>query len=128
MNGSIDLPCHSEVDSPTIFAALLGLLFVVSTVGHGADSGVAYSGLSQEDEAAVVAKLKDAKITYELADGGVIRVPNVMEVNPSVPAHTVGPPRTFRTVHSSNHATAAAVFWPASPVKTLNRSFWPALL
>ncbi len=23
MNGSIDLPCHSEVDSPTIFAALL---------------------------------------------------------------------------------------------------------
>ena len=36
---------------------------------------MAFSGLSTDDEAAVVAKLKDAKIPYELADGGVIRVP-----------------------------------------------------
>src|ERR1700730_18428572 len=58
-----------------IGAALIGLLIVVSTVGHGSDTGVAFSGLSTDDEAAVVAKLKDAKISYELVDGGVIRVP-----------------------------------------------------
>src|SRR4029077_18595745 len=55
-------------------AALLGLLLIVSTVGHGADSAVAFSGLSTDDEAAVVLKLKDAKIPYELVDGGTIKV------------------------------------------------------
>jgi flagellar M-ring protein FliF len=54
--------------------ALVGLLLVVSTIGHGADSAVAFSGLSTEDEAAIVQKLKDAKIPYELVDGGIIRV------------------------------------------------------
>jgi flagellar M-ring protein FliF len=58
-----------------VAVALLGLLVVVSTVGKGPDSGVAYSGLSTDDEAAVVAKLKDAKIPYELVEGGTIRVP-----------------------------------------------------
>jgi flagellar M-ring protein FliF len=57
-----------------IGVALLGLLIIVSTVGHGADSAVAFSGLSTDDEAAVVLKLKDAKIPYELAEGGIIRV------------------------------------------------------
>src|SRR5207302_1229278 len=55
-------------------AALIGLLFIVSTVGRGADTAVAFSGLSTDDMAAIVTKLKDAKIPYELADGGVIRV------------------------------------------------------
>ena len=45
-----------------IGVALLGLLIIISTVGHGADSAVAFSGLSTDDEAAVVLKLKDAKI------------------------------------------------------------------
>src|ERR1700738_3139532 len=57
-----------------IAVALIGLLFIVSTVGHGADTAVAFSGLSTDDMAAIVTKLKDAKIPYELADGGVIRV------------------------------------------------------
>jgi flagellar M-ring protein FliF len=57
-----------------IAVALVGLLLVVSTIGHGADSAVAFSGLSTEDEAAIVQKLKDAKIPYELVDGGIIRV------------------------------------------------------
>jgi flagellar M-ring protein FliF len=57
-------------------AALIGLLFIVSTVGRGADSTIAFSGLSTDDMAAIVSKLKDAKIPYELADGGVIRVPS----------------------------------------------------
>jgi flagellar M-ring protein FliF len=58
-----------------VAAALIGLLVIVSTIGHGSDSAVAFSGLSTEDAAAIVTKLKDAKIPYELADGGVIRVP-----------------------------------------------------
>src|ERR1700704_724099 len=57
-------------------AALVGLLFFVSTIGHGADTAVAFSGLSTDDMAAIVTKLKDAKIPYELADGGIIRVPS----------------------------------------------------
>jgi flagellar M-ring protein FliF len=59
-----------------VVAALMGVLFIVSTVGHGADTAVAFSGLSTDDMAAIVAKLKDAKIPYELGDGGVIRVPS----------------------------------------------------
>jgi flagellar M-ring protein FliF len=58
-----------------VLAALLGLVLFVSTVGKGSDSAVAFSGLSQEDMAQVVTKLKDAKIPYELAEGGIIRVP-----------------------------------------------------
>jgi flagellar M-ring protein FliF len=59
-----------------VAAALIGLVFFVSTVGRGADSAVAFSGLSNDDMAAVVGKLKDAKIPYELSDGGTIRVPS----------------------------------------------------
>src|SRR5712691_1285550 len=60
----------------TVALALVALVVIVSTIGHGSDSAVAFSGLSTDDAAAVVAKLKDAKIPYELADGGVIRVPS----------------------------------------------------
>ena len=56
-------------------AAGLALLLVASTLGRGSDTAVAFSGLSTDDEAAIVAKLKDAKIPYELVDGGTIRVP-----------------------------------------------------
>src|SRR5438874_5263521 len=59
-----------------VLAALGGLLFIVTTVGKGPDSAVAFSGLNTDDEAAIVQKLKDAKIPYELADGGTIRVPS----------------------------------------------------
>jgi flagellar M-ring protein FliF len=59
-----------------VVAALIGLLLIVSIFGHGSDTAVAYSGLSTEDEAAIVAKLKEVKIPYELVDGGTIRVPN----------------------------------------------------
>src|SRR3954454_11892801 len=58
-----------------VAAILAGLLFVVTTVGRTPDNAVAFSGLSTEDAAMVVDKLKEAKIPYELADGGVIRVP-----------------------------------------------------
>src|SRR6202158_923504 len=59
-----------------VAAALVGVVFFVSTVGHGADTAIAFSGLGTDDMAAIVTKLKDAKIPYELGDGGVIRVPS----------------------------------------------------
>src|ERR1700694_3788222 len=65
-----------QIGLGVVAAALVGLMIVVSTVGHGADSAIAFSGLSTDDEAAVVIKLKDAKIPYELVDGGTIRVPS----------------------------------------------------
>lgn len=58
-----------------VVVALLGVVAFVSTVGHGADSAVAFSGLNTDDEAAIVQKLKDAKIPYTLEGGGTIRVP-----------------------------------------------------
>jgi flagellar M-ring protein FliF len=65
-----------QIGFAVVAVALLGLVFVVGTIGHGSDSAVAFSGLSTDDAAAVVAKLKDAKIPYELADGGIVRVPS----------------------------------------------------
>src|SRR5260370_1519412 len=64
-----------QIGLSVVAAALVGLLVIVSTVGRGADSAIAFPGLSNDDEAAVVQKLKDAKIPYELADGGTIKVP-----------------------------------------------------
>src|SRR5919201_3803396 len=65
-----------QIGFGVVAAALVGLLFIVSTVGRGADSAIAFSGLSTDDEAAVVQKLKDAKIPYDLREGGTIRVPS----------------------------------------------------
>src|SRR5260370_21024324 len=63
-----------QIGLGVVAAALIGLVLFVSAVGRGADSAVAFSGLSNDDMAAVVGKLKDAKIPYELSDGGTIRV------------------------------------------------------
>ena len=65
-----------QIGLVAVVVALGGLLFLVSTVGRGPDSAIAFSGLSNDDEAAIVQKLKDAKIPYELQDGGTIRVPS----------------------------------------------------
>jgi flagellar M-ring protein FliF len=63
-----------QIGLGAISAALIGLLFIVSSVARQPDVAVAFSGLSDEDEATVVAKLKDAKIPYELGNGGVVKV------------------------------------------------------
>lgn len=67
-----------QIGLGVVGAALVGVLLFVSTVGKGPDSAVAFSGLSNEDEAAIVQKLKDSKIPYTLEDGGTIRVPIAM--------------------------------------------------
>jgi flagellar M-ring protein FliF len=64
-----------QIGLGAILVALVGVLVFVSTVGHGSDTAVAFSGLSNDEEAAIVAKLKDAKIPYTLKDGGTIVVP-----------------------------------------------------
>src|SRR5215207_2543159 len=65
-----------QIGLGVILAAGVGLLLFISTVGRTADMGVAFQGLSDGDRAAVVTKLKEAKIPYELAEGGMIRVPS----------------------------------------------------
>ncbi|MDQ3809082.1 MAG: flagellar M-ring protein FliF, partial [Chloroflexota bacterium] len=54
----------------------LGLLVLVGTIGRAPDTAVAFSGLSTDEAALVVDKLKTAKIPYELAEGGIVRVPS----------------------------------------------------
>jgi flagellar M-ring protein FliF len=63
-----------QIGLGAITVAVIGLLFVVSSVARQPDVAVAFSGLSDEDEATVVAKLKDAKIPYELANNGTVKV------------------------------------------------------
>jgi flagellar M-ring protein FliF len=59
-------------------AAGLGLLFVLSTISRTPDTAVAFANLSDDDASAVVAKLKEAKIPYELGERGTIRVPSAL--------------------------------------------------
>ena len=49
-----------QIGLVAVLAALGGLLFIVTTVGRGPDGAIAFSGLSNDDEAAIVQKLKDA--------------------------------------------------------------------
>jgi flagellar M-ring protein FliF len=64
-----------QIGLGTIAVAGIGLAFIIGTFGRTPDMVAAFSGLSEEDEALVVSKLKDAKIPYQLADGGIVRVP-----------------------------------------------------
>jgi flagellar M-ring protein FliF len=56
-----------------IAAIVVVLAFV--TMSRPTEYAVAFTNLREEDAAAVVAKLKEAKIPYELADRGTIKVP-----------------------------------------------------
>ncbi|MCC7105465.1 MAG: flagellar M-ring protein FliF, partial [Chloroflexi bacterium] len=51
------------------------LLGVFASAARTPEYAVAFSGLPDEDAAAVVAKLKEMKVPYELGDRGSIRVP-----------------------------------------------------
>src|SRR5579864_1401885 len=64
-----------QIGLGVVGAALVALLVFVGTVGHGSDMAIAYSGLNNDEEA-IVQKLKDSKIPYTLADGGTIQVPS----------------------------------------------------
>ncbi|HEY8475906.1 MAG TPA: flagellar basal-body MS-ring/collar protein FliF [Chloroflexota bacterium] len=57
-----------------LIAAIAGLLLVV-TLGQATRYDVAFSGLTEEEAAAVTERLKELKIPYRLESGGTIRVP-----------------------------------------------------
>jgi flagellar M-ring protein FliF len=60
-------------------AGTIGLAVIVAFISFNLaanpDYGVAFSGLRDEDAAAIVAKLKESKIPYQLGERGTIRVP-----------------------------------------------------
>ncbi len=52
------------------------VLIAFITMSRPSDYQVAFSNMKDEDAAAIVAKLKEAKIPYELAERGTIKVPS----------------------------------------------------
>ncbi|MFN8634018.1 MAG: flagellar basal-body MS-ring/collar protein FliF [Chloroflexota bacterium] len=72
-----------------IAAVVVVLAFV--TMSRPAEFQVAFANLKDEDAAAIVTKLKDAKISYELAPQGTIKVPaaQVQEVKLMIAASGV---------------------------------------
>ncbi len=64
-----------QIGLAAVAAAAIGVLMMLTTLGRGPDMAVAFSSLNDEDAAAVVNKLKDAKIPYEVGDRGTISVP-----------------------------------------------------
>ncbi len=56
--------------------AAVVLLAVFANIARSPDFTVAFSNLRDEDAAAIVGKLKESKIPYELAERGTIRVPS----------------------------------------------------
>ncbi len=59
-----------KIIAGVLIAAVLGGLIVLSTMGSKTEYDVLYSGLSPEDAANVVAKLKEQRIEYQLAESG----------------------------------------------------------
>jgi flagellar M-ring protein FliF len=55
--------------------AVLAAVFVFANMARSPEYAVAFSGLKDDDAAAIVAKLKDSKTPYQLAEQGTIKVP-----------------------------------------------------
>src|SRR3954452_13641234 len=62
-----------------MLAGVAGVVIVVlglfANMARTPEYAVAFSGLKDDDAAAIVAKLKDSKTPYQLADQGTIKVP-----------------------------------------------------
>src|SRR3712207_4875659 len=67
---------NQRIGLGALAAATVVLLAVVANMARTPDYGVAFSNLKDEDAAAIVAKLKETKIPYELAERGTIKVPS----------------------------------------------------
>lgn len=77
------LTAFQRVTVGLVAAATAGALLFFAILSQQVEYDTVFSGLSQQDAAAIVAKLKEAKVPYELADGGAtVKVPtsNVHEV------------------------------------------------
>lgn len=72
-----DLSVLQKVVGGVIIAAVLGGMVALSLIGTKTDFNVLYSGLSPEDASAVINKLKEQRIEYQLAESGsAILVPS----------------------------------------------------
>jgi len=65
---SLTLP--QKVIAGLLVAGVLGGMIFLSTMGGKADYNVLFSGLSAEDAASVIAKLKEQRIDYQLSESG----------------------------------------------------------
>lgn len=72
-----DLSLVQKVVGGLIVASVLGSMVALSLMGTKTDFNVLYSGLSPEDASAVINKLKEQRIEYQLAESGsAILVPS----------------------------------------------------
>ena len=71
------LPLAQKIAIPVLIAGSMGLIIFVSQWASRPDYGVLFSGLQENDAAAVVEKLKDDKIAFRLRDDG-----KTVEVSP----------------------------------------------
>lgn len=69
------LPLSQKIALPFLFVGSMFLIVFISRWAGRPDYGVLFSGLQENDAAAIVEKLKDEKIAYVIDDdGGTIRV------------------------------------------------------
>jgi flagellar M-ring protein FliF len=59
-----------KIIAAVLVAGVLGAMIFLSTLGGKTDYQVLYSGLSAEDAASVIAKLKEQRIEYQLSESG----------------------------------------------------------
>src|SRR4030042_1332520 len=70
------LPTVQRLLLLTVIGAGLFAVILLGVLGRSADYGVLFTNLPQDDAGAIVAKLKNKKVTYRLeADGTTIMVP-----------------------------------------------------
>src|SRR3712207_515234 len=59
-----------------VAALALAMVVAFASMARSPEYGVAFANLPETEAAALVAKLKEAKIPYELAERGTIKVPS----------------------------------------------------
>ncbi|MEW6520925.1 MAG: flagellar basal-body MS-ring/collar protein FliF [Thermodesulfobacteriota bacterium] len=65
-----NLSLPQKIIAGVLVAGVLGGLIFLSTLGGKVDYNVLFSGLSAEDAASVIAKLKEQRIDYQLSESG----------------------------------------------------------
>lgn len=65
-----NLTIPQKIIAGVLVAGVLGGLIFLSTMGGKTDYNVLFSGLSAEDAASVIAKLKEQRIDYQLSESG----------------------------------------------------------
>jgi flagellar M-ring protein FliF len=69
------LSTTQKMSLAAVAVVIVGVLGLFANMARTPEYAVAFSGLRDDDAAAIVAKLKDTKTPYQLADQGTIKVP-----------------------------------------------------